>query len=96
MDESVRKRFDLGTLSSPLEDRFFFQGKAIRHFREEAGLTQEQVYNECGVHYSEISRLESGQGNPTFSTIESLAEGLGISISRIFSLAEAYAEGKAR
>jgi transcriptional regulator with XRE-family HTH domain len=79
-------------LSSPLEDRSADFGKAIRYLRKDAGLTQQQVSEDCGVHYTEISRLEGGQGNPTFSTIESIAAGLGVSISRIFSLGEAYAE----
>jgi DNA-binding XRE family transcriptional regulator len=96
MDERVRKRFDPGILSSALENGFSSHGKAIRHLREVAGLTQEQVSDASGVHSTEISRLEGGQGNPTYSTIESLAAGLGVSVSRIFSLGEAYAEGNVR
>jgi transcriptional regulator with XRE-family HTH domain len=67
---------------------------AIKHFRKEAGLTQQQVWEATGIHYTEISRLERGLGNPTFSTLESLAEGLGVTIDRIFSLGQAYGERK--
>lgn len=79
-------------MSSPPEKGFARHGKAIKHFRKDAGLTQQQVWEATGVHYTEISRLERGVGNPTYSTIESLAEGLGVSVDRIFSLGEAYAE----
>jgi DNA-binding XRE family transcriptional regulator len=84
------------TLRSSLENPFLCHGKAIKHFREDAGLTQEQVWKKCGVHYTEISRLETGEANPTFDTIARVAEGLGVSVSRIFSLGEAYAEGNVR
>ena len=82
-------------MGSSDEKRFFYHGKAIRHFREEAGLTQEQLALtiEKG-HLSEISRMESGDANPNYSTIANVADGLGIPVSRIFSLGEAYAESR--
>lgn len=83
-----------GTLGSPDKKRFFYHGKAIRHYREAAGLTQEQLAHAIGGHFSDISRLESGDANPTYSTVANVATGLGVSPSRIFSLGEAYAEGK--
>lgn len=83
-----------GTLESRDEKRFFYHGKAIRHYREAAGLTQEQLAHAIGGHFSDISRLESGDANPTYSTVANVAAGLGVSPSRIFSLGEAYAEGK--
>jgi transcriptional regulator with XRE-family HTH domain len=84
-------------MGSPDEKRFLYNGKAIRHFREEAGLTQEQLALtiERG-HLSEISRMESGDANPNYSTIANVADGLGIDVSRIFSLGEAYAERKTK
>jgi len=81
-------------LGSPDEKRFLYHGKAIRHFRKGAGLTQEQLALEIEGHSADISRLESGDANPNYSTIASVADGLGISVSRIFSLGEAYAERK--
>lgn len=83
-------------MGSPNEKRFFYHGKAIRHFREVAGLTQEQLAHAIGGHFSDISRLESGDANPTFSTLVKVASGLGVSVSQILSLGEAYAEGKER
>jgi transcriptional regulator with XRE-family HTH domain len=82
-------------LGSPDEKpSFYFYGKAIRHFREAARLTQEQLALAIKGHSADISRLESGEANPEFSTIARVADGLDIQASRIFSLGEAYAEGK--
>lgn len=94
MAESVRRRFDLGTLGSPNEKDFRNHGKAIRHFRKAAGLTQEQLALVIDGHPADISRLENGEANPEFSTIVNVANGLDVCISRIFSLGEAYAEGR--
>lgn len=55
-------------------------------------MTQQQVWEVTGVHWTEVSRLERGESNPTFSTLKSLADGLDVDVSRIFSLGEAYAE----
>jgi len=62
--------------------------------REYAGLTQEEVASrsESDPHATWISRLEKGKVNPTYQTVENIAEGIGVSPSRILSLAEAYAE----
>jgi transcriptional regulator with XRE-family HTH domain len=81
-------------LGSPDEKRFFYHGKAIRHFRKGAGLTQEQLALAIDGHPADISRLESGDANPTYETVADVAEGLGISVSRIYSLGESYAERK--
>jgi ribosome-binding protein aMBF1 (putative translation factor) len=85
-----------GTLGSSDEKRFHHHGRAIRHFREAAGLTQEELAHAIGGHFSDISRLESGDANPTYSTLAKVAAGLGVSVSRILSLGEAYAEAKQR
>jgi transcriptional regulator with XRE-family HTH domain len=81
-------------LESSDEKRFLYPGQAVRHFREEAGLTQEQLALAIDGHFSDISRLEGGDANPTYTTIAGIAKGLGVSVSRIFSLGEAYAEGR--
>lgn len=81
-----------GTLGSPNEKHFFYHGKAIRHFRKGAGLTQEQLALAIDGHPAEISRMESGDANPNYTTLAKVADGLGVTVSRIFSLGEAYAE----
>ena len=81
-------------MGSPDEKRFYYYGKAIRHFRKAAHLTQEQLALSIDGHSAEISRLESGDANPEFNTLMNVANGLGVSVSRIFSLGEAYEEGR--
>lgn len=35
-------------------------GEAVRHFREEAGLTQAELAQQAGVHRSYLAELETG------------------------------------
>jgi DNA-binding XRE family transcriptional regulator len=46
-------------------------------FRAKLGLTQQQLARKSGVQQSEISRIERGEGNPTYRTMQALAAGLG-------------------
>ena len=50
----------------------------IRAYRKKAKLTQTQLGEKCGVHFSEISAYELGKRNPTLKTIAMIANGLGI------------------
>jgi len=45
--------------------------------RRRQGLTQRQLAERTGVNQSEISDIERGQANPTFGTLQRLANGLG-------------------
>lgn len=60
------------------------------------GLTQSAVAKKGGIEASYISRLESGEVNPTVSTLEGLAKGLGVDSSKILAVAEIYAIGRKR
>lgn len=55
-------------------------GKNLRRARERAGLTQEAVAERSGVHPTEVSRIESGKRDPRISTVEALAEAVGVSV----------------
>lgn len=44
--------------------------------RKEKNLTQEQLSKVIGIDRADISKLERGEGNPTLSTLERIAEGL--------------------
>ena len=50
----------------------------LRRARNEAGLSQEQLSDLCGLHATEISRLERGVREPRLGTIVRLARGLGL------------------
>ena len=53
-------------------------GRAIRQIRKEKGLTQDEVAQGAGLHYTEISHLESGRRNPKFDTLKAVARGLKV------------------
>jgi len=43
-------------------------------------MTQQQLAAASGIRQSEISRIESGHGNPTLKTISALARALGAEV----------------
>jgi DNA-binding XRE family transcriptional regulator len=50
----------------------------FKKLREEAGLSLSEVAGRTGLDRAAISRLENGQvGNPTITTLQTLAHGLG-------------------
>lgn len=61
-----------------MPNRFDEIGKLFLERRKELGLTQQQLGDRVGVTKSEISKIENGRGI-TFSTINELAEALGVS-----------------
>ena len=63
-------------------------GRALRSFRTAAGLTQEQLGLESGVQRNFISLIETGQNQPTISTIFKLAGALHITASELVAQAE--------
>lgn len=58
--------------------------KQLRELREQANLTREQLSEASGLSATQIYRLESGRSDyevASFSTIKSLAKGLGVSLT---------------
>ena len=51
-------------------------GRAIRSARRDKGMTVERLGREAGVSTGLISQLERGLGNPSFLTLQRLAEAL--------------------
>lgn len=51
--------------------------------RREQKLTQKQLAKKSGVPQSEISRIETGDANPTYATLSALAEPFGSRIGFI-------------
>lgn len=78
----------VGSSSAPSELPF---GAALRRVRLAAGLTQEQLGLESGVQRNFISLIETGQNQPTITTISKLARALGIKASELVAEAEAEA-----
>ncbi len=49
----------------------------LKQLREAAGLTQHQLAEKARLHYMSVSRLERGVRDPSWETVQLLAEALG-------------------
>ena len=48
--------------------------------RKKAGVTQKELAEKTGIYQADISKIERGLGNPSLSTLNRLAEGLGMEL----------------
>jgi transcriptional regulator with XRE-family HTH domain len=55
----------------------------LRRRRKAAGLSQQQLAENTGLHPTEISRLERAAREPRLGTMVRLADGLGIGIEKL-------------
>lgn len=55
-------------------------GLAIRHFRASRGLSQEALAARAGLHRTYIGGIERGERNPTFLSLNRLANALDVSL----------------
>jgi transcriptional regulator with XRE-family HTH domain len=67
-------------------------GRALRSLRLAAELSQEQLGLESGVQRNFISLIETGQNQPTISTIFKLAAALSVKPSKLVALTEKLLE----
>ncbi|HLS43981.1 MAG TPA: XRE family transcriptional regulator [Ornithinicoccus sp.] len=58
-------------------------GSRVRRIRQQLGLTVEEFARASGLSAGIVSQLERGQGNPSFSTLCRLAEGLGVHVAEL-------------
>ena len=63
-------------------------GERVRGLRRERGWTLEILAERSGVSRAMISKLERGEKNPTLVVAAKVAEGLGVSLSRLVGLEE--------
>lgn len=54
-------------------------GERLRELRTTAGLTLAALGELSGVHFQAIAKLERGVGEPTWRTVQKLAEALNVS-----------------
>lgn len=54
--------------------------QAIINARKSSGLTQKQLSEKTGIAQADISKLESGNANPSLRTLQRLAAGMGMQI----------------
>ena len=53
--------------------------KNVRSFRQQLGLSQEELADICHLHRTYIGSIERGERNITITTLEAVARGLGVS-----------------
>jgi transcriptional regulator with XRE-family HTH domain len=63
-------------------------GKRIKKLRQDRGLTLEHLSTKANLSIGLLSQLERGLGNPSFTTLASLAEALGVSIGSLLDFAK--------
>lgn len=63
-------------------------GLVVRIARESADLTQDQLGARTGIHFTAIGRIERGEHQARIDTMNSVALGLGMSLSELVRRAE--------
>lgn len=58
--------------------------KAILNARKEKNITQKQLAELTGIAQADISRMETGNSNPSLHTLQRLATGLGMMVKLEF------------
>ena len=61
-------------------------GYTVSNLRLAKGLSQENLAETTGLDRSYISRIERGAANPTFITLNKIAEGLGLTLNEFIQL----------
>ena len=59
--------------------------KAVLKGREDQQLSQRQLSEKTGITQADISKIESGEANPTLETLKKLASGLGMNLNISFT-----------
>ena len=52
--------------------------QAMINARKNSGITQKQLSDKTGIAQADISKLESGNANPSLRTLQRLAAGMGM------------------
>lgn len=59
-------------------------GSRVRQLRLAAELTQEDLAHRCGLFRTYMSRIETGNANPTLTMIHALADSLRVPVTALF------------
>ncbi|MCR4317413.1 MAG: helix-turn-helix domain-containing protein [Planctomycetes bacterium] len=57
----------------------------VRAFRRRVGMSQEDLAHNCGLHRTYIGSVEREERNVTLSTLEVLADALGVSVQELLT-----------
>ncbi|NMM13190.1 MAG: helix-turn-helix domain-containing protein [Rhodoferax sp.] len=67
-------------------------GTCVRTLRIATGMSQVVFGEKCGFYQTYLSRIETGQANPTLNAMEVIANALGMTVFDLFELIKAQAE----
>jgi transcriptional regulator with XRE-family HTH domain len=67
-------------------------GSRIRELRLKKGFSQESFADHCGLHRTYMGGIERGERNLTVQTVLTVAKGLGLTMSELFSGIEKQTE----
>lgn len=72
-------------MSNNLRDKNLLKsfGAYIRQLRNAKKMTMEELAYACDIEYSQISRIERGLTNTTFTTLFALSKGLEIPLKEL-------------
>jgi transcriptional regulator with XRE-family HTH domain len=68
-------------------------GRAIKHLRKEAGLTQKQLADRAQVPVKELRQIEQGRVTADWGTVRYLAYGMEAKLADVFRVAEELPRG---
>lgn len=68
-------------------------GEVVRSFRNEAGLSQEELAARCNLHRTYIGSIERGEKTITIETAQKLTKAFGISLTQLFQRLENHEDG---
>lgn len=71
-------------------------GSRVRQLRLAAELTQEDLAHRCGLFRTYMSRIETGNANPTLTMIHALAASLRVPVTALFEKDDAAKTEAAR
>lgn len=66
--------------------------KALRWYRERAGMSVSRLSAASGVSRGAISRAEAGEHSPSITTLERMAVPLGITASQVLAAEDVLSE----
>jgi transcriptional regulator with XRE-family HTH domain len=58
-------------------------GKRLRQARKKRGLSQLKLSERCGITHAHLSKLENGRREPCLFMLETLANGLGLTVGEL-------------
>jgi transcriptional regulator with XRE-family HTH domain len=65
-------------------------GRAVRALRTKAGFSQEGFADVIKVNRTYMGKLERGKGNPTLEMLARIAQGLDITLVKLFDSMDKY------